>query len=127
VAAASLGEVNLLPAVVRGERAECALGLVDLQASERATEATGARLLLRPEQIVLHTQAVPGLTSATVERVRYQGHDELAHLALDHPDRVKLLARVSGELAIRAGQKVWVGPTGVGHVLPDQNVPRSST
>jgi iron(III) transport system ATP-binding protein len=123
LAAASLGEVNLLRAEVRGERAECALGVVDLKPNGWERAGGGTRLLLRPEQIVLHTREAPGLTAATVGRVRFQGHDELADLTLDHIDGEKLLARVSGELAITPGQKVWVEATGPGHVLGPEEIP----
>ena len=71
--------------------------------------------MLRPEQLTLHLQRHRWATRATVLELRYHGHDGLAHVELDHPDRETVLARVPGELVLEQGQKVWVHASGPAH------------
>jgi hypothetical protein len=74
--------------------------------------------LLRPEQLTLYIDDRAGAVRATVIELRYHGHDGLAYLRLEHPDRETVLARVPGELVLAAGQSVWVEVSGSGRAWP---------
>jgi iron(III) transport system ATP-binding protein len=113
-AARSIGEANILAAQTQADRANCALGIVRLRTNGHKEPDGPSRLLLRPEQITLHLQASAGATRATVIELHYHGHDALAELRLDHPDRETLLARVPGEMMLLTGQDVWVKVSGAG-------------
>lgn len=110
VAATSLGDANLLHAAIRGDRASCVLG--DLLVERDRIEGADARrrlVLVRPEQLVLHLEARPGLAAGTVTEVDYHGHDALASLRLDGGgEPVALKARVPGDLPLDLKQRVWV-------------------
>ncbi|HTB49518.1 MAG TPA: ABC transporter ATP-binding protein [Solirubrobacteraceae bacterium] len=114
LAATSIGEANILAAETHNDHAHCALGCVPLQANGRRELDGAVHLLLRPEQLTLCLQATDGATRATVLGLRYHGHDGLAHVVLDHPDRETVLARVPGELVLEQGQDVWVQASGPG-------------
>jgi iron(III) transport system ATP-binding protein len=115
LAAGAIGEANILAAEVRGERASCALGEVSLYRNGNGRLAGAARLLLRPEQLTLQLEATGGAAYARVLELRYHGHDALVRLALEHPDRETLLARVPGDMALEPGQEVWVRASGPAH------------
>lgn len=121
-AATFIGEANILTAHVQGDQARCALGTVTLHtngsvALQRPLQGP-SRLLLRPEQLVLHLQARANTVRATVVDSQYHGHDTLVRLALDDPDCHLLLARVSGDLALTPEQPVWVEVRGSGRAWP---------
>jgi iron(III) transport system ATP-binding protein len=118
IAATSIGEANILAADIRADRANCALGTVRLRANEHREPDGASRLLLRPEQIALHLQGADGTARATVLELHYHGHDALARVRLDHPDRETLLVRVSGDLVLTVGQAVWVEAIGPGRAWP---------
>ncbi|HXC45095.1 MAG TPA: ABC transporter ATP-binding protein [Solirubrobacteraceae bacterium] len=112
LAAGAIGEANILAAEARGERASCALGEVALSTNGRGLLVGTVRLLLRPEQLTLHLELTSGAARARVLELRYHGHDALARLMLEHPDRETVLARVPGEMALERGQEVWVSAGG---------------
>jgi iron(III) transport system ATP-binding protein len=107
-AAASIGEANILAAVVHAGQARCALGIVQIESSGRPEPDGPSRLLLRPEQLVLHPEASEDAARATVTEVHFHGHDTLAYLKLQDDEQDTLLARVPGDLMLIAGQDVWV-------------------
>jgi iron(III) transport system ATP-binding protein len=72
------------------------------------------RLLLRPEQLVLHPDEHAGGAAAEIVEVQYQGHDALARLRLSDNGRETLLARVPGDIVLAPGQRVWVEVVGFG-------------
>jgi iron(III) transport system ATP-binding protein len=114
VAATSIGEANILTATVEGSSAVCALGTVTVHPG---TLDGSARLLLRPEQLLLNRDPALMGVAATVVDVQYHGHDALVSVRLDQRSDV-VLVRVPGDLALSAGQAVWVTVRGVGQVLP---------
>jgi iron(III) transport system ATP-binding protein len=115
-AAVSLGDVNVLVADVHDGRARSPLGEIDaVSISGRPVEGA-ARLLLRPEQLTLHSEPVPGAVHAVVIENQYYGHDAVVLLALDAPGTSPLSARVSGELSFASGDGIWVGAHGPGLV-----------
>jgi iron(III) transport system ATP-binding protein len=115
-AAASIGEVNIVDADVDGELARCLLGEVPITpaASPAAAVSGACRLLLRPEQLRLRTEAFDGATAATVVEVQYYGHDALTQVQVQDTDGPMLLARVAGELELAPGQPVWIQVLGSG-------------
>jgi iron(III) transport system ATP-binding protein len=120
LAAGSIGEANVLIGETHGARARCALGDIALRTNGHRQADGPARLLLRPEQLTLHLQVTAEAIRATVLELRYHGHDGLAHVVLDHPDRETVLARVSGELVLEPGQEVWVQASGPAHAWASQ-------
>jgi iron(III) transport system ATP-binding protein len=100
-----LGEVNRMHALVRGGRAETAIGTVS---------ATGlpdgpAELLLRPEGLLIRPAAEEGAAApAVVEACRLLGSTTLVHLAV--PDGAggtqHLHARLPPGAALSRGQRV---------------------
>jgi iron(III) transport system ATP-binding protein len=117
-AARSIGEANILAAVVRDEWATCALGAVPLRANGRASVKGSAQLLLRPEQLTLHMRPTGETVQASVVELRYRGHEGLAQLRLNDAGEETVLARVPGELALTPGQEVWVTASGPAHAWP---------
>jgi len=107
-AATAIGEANILAAEVDGDEARCVLGSVALPA---AAVDGPCRLLLRPEQLVLHLDATEGAVKAVVQDSQYHGHDMLVGLVVDG---APLLARVFGDLVLTSGQPVWVEVRGAG-------------
>jgi iron(III) transport system ATP-binding protein len=135
LAATSIGEANILAALIYDDQARCALGSVRLRSNGQATPDGPARLLLRPEQLALHLTPTAEAVGATVIELRYHGHEALAQLRLRHPDAETLLARVPGELVLAHGQDVWVQTVGPAHAwsvdlqgsVADVRDPRGST
>jgi iron(III) transport system ATP-binding protein len=115
--ATSIGEVNLLAARTNSGYAECALGLVPIPGSGSAPPDGKSQLLLRPEQLALHLEDPGDAVCAEVVEVEYYGHDALARLRVSD-DGDPLLARISGDLEIEPGQRVWVKVVGAGRVWP---------
>ncbi|MGA9285595.1 MAG: ABC transporter ATP-binding protein [Solirubrobacteraceae bacterium] len=110
--AMSIGEANILAAVIHDELAVCALGTVPLRVNGRAKANGPAQLLLRPEQITLHPQPKADAVQAIVVEMRYHGHEGIAQLRLSHCAQETVLVRVPGELILAPGQDVWVSASG---------------
>jgi iron(III) transport system ATP-binding protein len=94
-----------------GTGARSALGRVVLTHPASADELV---LVIRPDQVVLDRAA--GVT-ARVEEVSFYGHDAAVRLTL-LPDKVALVARVSGPTAPAVGDEVQVGVHGPVHAYP---------
>ncbi len=114
-AATSVGEANILPAVVVGDRARSVLGAIRFHSHGPLSDGPG-QLLLRPEQLVLHVDRCTDAVGAVVVDAQFHGHDTLVDLVVDDNDRQPLLARVPGDLVLRPGQRVWVEVRGLGRV-----------
>ncbi len=121
-AAASIGELNLLPALAAGATARTALGEIPIVGPGGAVAVAGmsgaCRVMLRPEQLTLGLAAGAGGTEARVVEVQYHGHDALARLRVASDGAPVLLARIPGELVLEPGQAVWIGVTGPGRAWP---------
>lgn len=113
-AATSIGDANVLLATVEGHLARCALGAVRVSAFGLPEGPAPCQLLLRPEQLVLHSEARPGTVVAVVTDVQFHGHDTLAEIVVEEPSHQELLARVPGSSVLAPGQTVWVGVQGAG-------------
>jgi iron(III) transport system ATP-binding protein len=116
-AAASIGEVNVLAARVSDGQAQCALGLVAVR--DTGAPAGPARLLLRPEQILIGGTATDRATAATVIEMQYHGHDAMVRLQVDGLAGPPLLARIPGDIQLEPGQSVWVTVSGPASAWPD--------
>ncbi|HEV7975441.1 ABC transporter ATP-binding protein [Amycolatopsis sp.] len=90
--ASFVGDAVLLPAEIRDGRAFCALG--DL-AVRNDIPGGPAQVLVRPEQIRLHTSTHLSGVDAVVEDVSYYGHDASARLML-LPDGPLVTVRLLG-------------------------------
>jgi iron(III) transport system ATP-binding protein len=105
-AATFLGEVNRLPALIRGHRAETAIGPLPLRPGADLGEGP-AEVLLRPEG--LRVQEEDG-TPAEVQACRLLGATTLVHLAV--PDGagglLHLHARLPPGIRLARGQRVTV-------------------
>lgn len=117
-AARSIGEANILAAVVHDELATCALGTVPLRVNGRARTNGPAQLLLRPEQLTVHRQPDGDAIQASVIEMRYHGHEGIAQLRLHQSTHETVLARVPGELVLVPGQDVWVSASGPAQAWP---------
>ena len=85
-----VGEAVLLPAEIRSGLASCALGSLTV----RSDVDGHARILVRPEQLVLHVDGATGV-EARVRDVSYFGHDAAVRLELVAAG-TEVLARVAG-------------------------------
>jgi iron(III) transport system ATP-binding protein len=117
-AATSLGEANVLEAVIHAGLARCALGTVAIHANGQPQPEGPSRLLLRPEQLVLHAEPVSDATKATVTEVHFHGHDTLAYLKLDDAEQKIVISRCPGDLPLAPGQGVWIEVLGPGLAWP---------
>ncbi|HET9142065.1 ABC transporter ATP-binding protein [Actinophytocola sp.] len=89
--AAFVGEAVLIPATVHNGQADCVLGTVPL-----AAPAEGAvRLMIRPEQLIIHPNGAGSGVAARVREISYFGHDASVRLDL-LPDGPSVTARVTG-------------------------------
>jgi iron(III) transport system ATP-binding protein len=113
-----IGEANVLVGDNHGSLVRCALGEVPI--SNSSTLVSGrCRLLLRPEQVDLLVEEIDGAVTAVVDDYQYFGHDALASVSLEQGGQDVLLARISGELSLKRGQRVWVRATGSGRAVTD--------
>ncbi|MCB4822943.1 ABC transporter ATP-binding protein [Roseicella aerolata] len=101
-----LGEVNRLPALVRGSRAETAIGPLPLRPGADLGEGP-AEVLLRPEGLRVQEE---GGTPAEVQACRLLGATTLVHLSV--PDGagglLHLHARLPPGIRLARGQRVTV-------------------
>jgi iron(III) transport system ATP-binding protein len=121
--AASLGDANIIAAHTQNERAVCSLGTLPVCGVGHRVADGPCRLLLRPEQLILHLHQRGGTVRATVGELQYHGHDALARLSVtasngNGPSTDQLLARVPGDLPIAPGQDVWVEVAGLARAWP---------
>lgn len=99
-----IGEANLLPGRAQGAMVECALGRLLL-----ATHHDGeVDVMIRPEAIEM-TPARSG--QARIERIRYFGHDQVAHLRLQ--SGILLDARSLPRPDLEVGEQVNLSVRGV--------------
>ncbi len=115
-AAGELGELTVLPGVCDDDRVTTALGALPASGSWHGR----VDVALRPEQIVI-TEPRPGRPEGLVEAVEYFGHDVLVRLAVlggTSQDPLVVQARVLGEDAPTAGQRVGIGVRGHARVFP---------
>jgi iron(III) transport system ATP-binding protein len=88
-----VGEAVLLPAIVHSGQARCALGTVPVC---NPTADGDVRVMIRPEQVIIHTNNGTTGVRARVHEISYFGHDAAVRLAL-LPDGPSVIARVTGQ------------------------------
>ncbi|MFC6284999.1 ABC transporter ATP-binding protein [Nocardioides sp. GCM10027113] len=104
-----VGGATVLPALVEGGHASCALGLLPL--AEPCPEGP-AQVLVRPEQIRLDGHdGAEGATEARVDEISFYGHDAAVRLYL-LPDGPAVVARVLGLESPGVGATVKAGVAG---------------
>jgi iron(III) transport system ATP-binding protein len=118
-----LGEAVLLPAVLRDDYAETALGQLATRGAKRTHDANGAApstvtVMLRPEQIACCTPS-PELPRGRVVSTQFYGHDAKAHIVLTDPSGSQITARAAGHVLPRAGEEVSLLVDGSALVLQD--------
>jgi iron(III) transport system ATP-binding protein len=109
--AAFVGDAVLLPATVRGGRADSVLGALPVAGAPDDGPAT---VLVRPEQIVLQptvSGGVPGEVVARVVDATFYGHDATVRLRVrnaegEHSQSDMLVARTPGYAAPEVGSDV---------------------
>ncbi|MEZ0107679.1 iron(III) transport system ATP-binding protein [Catenulispora sp. EB89] len=123
--ARTLGEANLLPAVVRGEVAETALGALAL---EDGCESRGGSqtVMLRPGQLRLGADGA-GTTEARIVDSRFRGTDWRVELTLEdsHVVGPPLIAYVA-EAPPATGQRVHIGVNGYAHPIGTSGDPKNA-
>ena len=119
-AAVLIGDANVMAAEMRGRRARCVLGTVEVAQQEMGISEGPVKLLLRPEQLVLHREPEEGSVKGSVVEVQYHGHDALVRVAIGAPGAPTFSARVPGDLALSQGQPVWVTLRGPGRAWTDR-------
>ncbi len=107
-----LGEVDVLPGVVRDGAAECALGRVPVSAGVEGE----VDVLVRPESIAVGMQRDDGEREALVVDRTFYGHDQLVTLELDGGLRIR--SRSMGFPAWHPGDRLRVRLSGPVTVLP---------
>jgi iron(III) transport system ATP-binding protein len=114
--AAAIGEANLLPVETSSGLAHSALGTIPVRHNGTTPPDGPSRLLIRPEQLVLHREKGNRMASAIVVEVHYHGHDALARVQLSDNLADPLVARVPGDLDLSPGDTVWIEVVGAGKV-----------
>jgi iron(III) transport system ATP-binding protein len=103
-----VGEAVLLPGVVAGGFATCALGRLELA----LPVANGpVEVMVRPEQIRFVSRTDAGAAPARVLAVTYYGHDASVVVSLDAGAR-QVAARVAGHMAPPEGAEAWISVEG---------------
>ncbi len=96
-----VGEAVLLPGLVAGGFATCALGRLELA---RAAPDGPVEVMVRPEQIRLEPRTNAGSAKAQVLAVTYYGHDASIILSLD-AGAERVTTRVAGHMAPEQGAR----------------------
>ncbi len=107
-----VGAAVVLPAVVRGPSASCALG--ELAVPEGAGQGS-VRVLVRPEQLLLREPGGDGVLARVVD-VSYYGHDATVRLLLGGGEQV--VARINGPGMPDVGAAVRLAVAGPVLVYP---------
>ncbi len=107
-----VGDAVLLAGRLEDGFAETALGRIpargDISAGRTAT------VMLRPEQIVVAEDGSTGGVRGLITSTSFFGHDAVARIRLDGPERIEVLARAVGQQLPEPGRSVRVGVEGSG-------------
>lgn len=107
-----VGDAVILTATMRGDQADCALGLLAVTAPAPPGPAT---VLIRPEQLRLGDPRDSPLQARVLD-VAYHGHDASVRLRLEGVGAA-VLARVDGVTAPRVGDLVGIRVDGPARLL----------
>ena len=103
-----VGEAVLLPGLVAGGFATCALGRLQLALP---VPDGPVEVMVRPEQIRLESQTKAGAIQAQVVAVTYYGRDASIIVSLDAGAK-QVTTRVAGHMAPQPGTQVWLSVEG---------------
>jgi iron(III) transport system ATP-binding protein len=112
--AAFIGDVLLLPALVRCPTADCLLGCLPVHGPASDGPAT---MMIRPEQLRLHAHTSSGYNNARVVSTRFQGPFVMVEMEMIAVQQ-RLRALVPGHTAPRVGEQVCVSVEGSVCVYP---------
>jgi iron(III) transport system ATP-binding protein len=113
-----LGEANILPAVLTGQRAQTQLGELSLRVPRNGAPPRDGVVVLRPEELRISAVNGAGPPNARVTAVEYYGHDARVELVCDHPDgEFALIARTTGIEAPEVGERVCCRARAGAHAL----------
>jgi iron(III) transport system ATP-binding protein len=114
-----VGAAVIIPGTVDGLTADCALG--SLTVAARSVQGP-AQVLIRPEQITLHTDRPADGVPARVSDIAYFGHDATVHLVLE-PRGPAIVARIMGTRPPGVGAPVHVTVHGTVSAYPPPGNP----
>lgn len=113
-----LGDCIILPADAAGDKARCALGVLDI---EDGRGAGSALIMIRPEQVTVAAGGVAGGTAGEVLGVEFAGHSTLVTVRLAATEAsvpVEVTLRAPSGRGICRGAPVRILVNGPVHVLP---------
>jgi iron(III) transport system ATP-binding protein len=108
--AAFVGDAVLLEGRLMDGFAETALGRLPTRGAEGSAGAV--KLMLRPEQIFVSDLEGAGRVRGTVKAASFFGHDALATVTVEGPQRIEILARAIGGRLPEPGREVSIGVEG---------------
>ncbi len=112
-----LGDANILPARLHGDRAETRLGALHLRAPRNGGAPREGVVVLRPEDLQIVAGGA-GQANALVTAVEYFGHDCRVELRCDDDGgEFGLVARTTGADAPEVGQRVVCRAPASAHAL----------
>jgi iron(III) transport system ATP-binding protein len=109
-----LGDANLVPATVAGDRVDTPFGPLALRPDPHTPRPVGPVVaLIRPEQLVLSTSVAGAGLRATVVRTQFHGHDTV--ITVNPASAVggaPLTVRAEGDLVVADGTEVEITADG---------------
>jgi len=106
-----LGESNVLEGEVRDGVAITALGRLPVGEWTGPAGDGSARVMVRPEQVLLGEEA-GGAVQATVVTFEYYGHDAVVRVRPDPRDLPELVVRITGGMLLEPGHRVGLSVAG---------------
>jgi len=104
--AAFVGDAVFLPGIARAGQVSCALGTLTLADPALQGEV---RVMLRPEQIGVFPQNLPGGVAARVRDVKFYGHDAMLQLAVNEAGQERdVTARIFSRFLPPTGAQLWL-------------------
>jgi iron(III) transport system ATP-binding protein len=105
-----LGNANLVPAVVQGERVDTQFGPMSIRPDARSGTISGPVIaLVRPEQLVVSTAPTGNGWRAVVQRTQFHGHDSVITVSpLVGSDSDPVTVRAEGDLVLADGAEVEI-------------------
>jgi iron(III) transport system ATP-binding protein len=104
--ARGLGDTNFLRGTARGDTVETPLGLLPIGSGalpkSAAAHGTGVLVLVRPEQIVISSEAADDGPKASVRETEFYGHDAVIRLCPDWDESSTIVARTSDATVVPA-------------------------
>jgi iron(III) transport system ATP-binding protein len=109
-----LGNANLVPAVVQGERVDTQFGPMSIRSDEQGRTISGPVVaLVRPEQLLVSVVPSGAGWRAVVRQTQFHGHDAVITLSsLDRPDADPVTVRTEGDLVLADGAEVEITVNG---------------